>query len=498
MKFRFWPSAWSSKNRKSSRGFQAAQINRLVNSWAATSASMDSLIRGSLVGIRNRSRDLGRNNPYAKAFFRDVVVNVVGSGIPFQSQVRMLRGEKLDEAVNDLIETKFDEWCRKENCHVAGELSFQDIQQLVMREVAEGGEFFIRKIKQRFGDSKIPFALELIEADRIDENYNGIAENGNEIIMGVEKDKWGRRTAYYILPRHPGDNTSSRVDGNSRMAVRIIAEEIIPLFIPERHPQTRGIPWLTSVIMRLHHMDGYEQSEVIAARASAAIMGFIESPEGEVREDATHNGERITDFEPGVYKYLGPGEKVNVPKLDRPGGQLTPFMSFMLKGFSAGAGGSYESISKDYSQSNYSSSRLSLLSERDYWRIIQRWLIQNFHQPIFEAWLDMATLSGELDLRGYETSPERFRCVKWMPRGWAWVDPAKEVAAYKEAVRGGMKTLTDIYAEEGKDYEEAVIQRSREVKLAKANGLIFDTDASVDRYRGSDSGKPDSGQSTEE
>lgn len=486
-----WPFSKKKEEAKTvkvaKRGYSAATYDRLVHGWISTNASMDAELKGALPVIRNRSRDLGRNNDYVKQFFRDVQNNVVGQGIPFEAQVQMLRGEgELDTKINSKIETEWAKWTRAENCHVAGELSFQDIERLIIREVAESGEFYVRKIRQKFGNSKVPLALELIEADRVDDNYNGVANNGNEIIMGVEKDKWGKRTAYYIKPKHPGDNSTSRTDGNSRSAIRIPAEEIIPLFITERAPQTRGVPWLASSIMRLHHMQGFEEAEVIAARANAMVMGFIETPEGETRSDDVYDGQGVQDFENAVIKHLPPGGKIHVPDTSRPNAGLAPFMSFMLRGVAAGGGGSYESISKDYTQSNYSSSRLSLLSERDNWRMLQAWMIRSFHQKIFEEWLDLANLSGALDLKNYDTNPERFQAVKWMPRGWAWVDPAKEVAAYKEAVRGGMKTLSDIYSEEGKDFDEAMLQRHREVETTKKLKLVFDTDASVDKYRGSE------------
>jgi capsid protein len=47
---------------------------------------------------------------------------------------------------------------------------------------------------------------------------------------------------------------------------------------------------------------------------------------------------------------------------------------------------------------------LSLLEERDTYKVLQRFFIENFHQQVFEGWLDMAVLSGELSLPGYETN----------------------------------------------------------------------------------------------
>jgi capsid protein len=84
-------------------------------------------------------------------------------------------------------------------------------------------------------------------------------------------------------------------------------------------------------------------------------------------------------------------------------------------------------------------------------------------------------LSGALRLPAYETDPDRYRAVRFMPRGWGWIDPAKEVEAYKEAVRCGFKTQADVVAEQGGDLEELLLARKAEVDRAEELDLYFDT-----------------------
>ncbi|NBU88938.1 MAG: phage portal protein, partial [Betaproteobacteria bacterium] len=145
-------------------------------------------------------------------------------------------------------------------------------------------------------------------------------------------------------------------------------------------------------------------------------MGFITSPEGELIGDDVMDGERVQNFEPGVFRYLGPGQQVTVPSLDSPDGQFEPFLRAMLRAMAAGIGVPYTSLSADYSQTNYSSSRLELLESRDHWRILQSWMIENFHRRVFHEWIELAVLSNALSLPGYELAPERFKAARWMPR----------------------------------------------------------------------------------
>lgn len=472
-----WPFSSKPKAATAKRQYNGAQGGRLLSDWIASSTSQDAEGRMALRTLRNRTRELGRNNDYVVNALRTIQNNVVGQGVTMQSQVSRSRGPgagKMDANANQAIEAAWRKWCRSDSCHTAGNLSFSEIERLLIRSAAESGEIFVRLIRQSFGRSPVPLAIEVIEADYLDENYNGTADNGNQIRMGVEVDKWFRPVAYWFFQQHPGDYQFTK--GNIQPRVRVPAGEVIHLFRSDRPGQTRGLPWFSSTITRLRHMSGYEEAEVIAARASACQMGFIQSPDPEFEGEGVVDNERVSAFEPGKISTLAPGESFTSFNPTRPSGLLDPFMRYMLRGVAAGAGVSYETLSRDYSQSNYSSSRLALLDDRDTWRSLQSWFIAAFHQRVMETWLEMAVLSGTLSLPGFEMDRDRYENVRWIPRGWAWVDPAKEISAYKTAVRSGFMTLTDVVAQNGGDFEELAYARARENDLCDQLDLVFDTD----------------------
>jgi lambda family phage portal protein len=403
-----------------------------------------------------------------------------------QAQIKGKRGPgagTLSSPQNQLLEDEWRKWKRADSCHTAGKMSFSQIERHIVRAVARDGEIFVRMITQRMGRSKVPLALELLEADYLDENLNGTAANGNEIRMGIEVNKWHRPVAYHFFQRHPGDYQNVKVAG-IEPRIRIPAEEVIHVarFEDERSGVTRAVPWFTSALVRLRHMSGYEEAEVIAARASACQMGFITTPDPDFEPsegDEVFDDQRVEAFEPGKISTLAPGEQFQAYNPTRPSGLLDPFMRYMLRGVAAGIGASYESLSKDYSQSNYSSSRLALLDDRDTWRELQAWLIDTLHQPLHERFVAMGVLSGALSFSGFETDPEAFTTPRWMPRGWSWIDPAKEIAAYKSAVRGGIMTLSDVVAQNGGDFEELAAARRRELDVCEELDLVFDTDPSL-------------------
>lgn len=457
--------------------YAGARITRLTADWFTQWSSADAEIKTSLRLLRDRSRQLVRDNPYARQAKRTTQINVIGQGIKMQAQVMQLRGKKRDDRINALIEAGWERWCRRDSCDVAGKLSFFMMELLIAGALPESGEILFRVVRRRFGRSRVPLALEMIESDMLDENWQGsVLAPGNQWRMGVEVDEWGRPVRYALHSHHPGDFGFVTPMNGPGERTFLDADQVIHLFIPDRPNQNRGVPWFASVMDDLHQLEGYEQAAVVRARATSSLMGFVTSPEGELQGDEEDNGQRIQEFEPGVFRYLNPGESITVPQLNAPDQQFEMFVRAKARRFASGFGCSFETISRDFSQTNYSSSRLSLLEDREHWRMIQAYLIENFHQRVFELWLEAAVLSGELDLPDYELRPERYDRPRWQPRGWSWVDPFKEVQAYREAEAAGYKTKAQIVAELGGDLEENFQQLARERELAQQLSLTLDSD----------------------
>lgn len=474
-----------------SRMYAGARSSRLTASFGNSGdTSADSELQSSLGRLRARSRELVRDAAFALRARTVVVNNVIGSGVGMQAQVRSTR-DTLRTEVNDGIETAWWGWCTADSCHTGGALHFHDFERACMAQVFDAGEVFVRKHYRKFGDSRVPFALELIEAERLAGEYmspTGLPA-GAEYRMGVEHDRYGRAQAYWFREAHPGD-LRWNVAGSERL-VRVPASDVVHLRVVTRWPQTRGEPWLHAVVRKLNDVDGYSESEVVAARAAAAYMGIIETPDAESPLLGDKTGEGTTErteieLEPGTTVHLMPGEKFNSYAPNRPNPSMEGFMRHMLREIAAGASVSYESLSRDYSQSNYSSSRLALLDDRDTWKTLQQWWIRSFREPLHRQWLQQAVLARAIPairVEEYATDPAKFEVVQFKPRGWSWVDPTKEVTAYKEAVKAGFMTVTDVIAAtaNGQDIEEVLDTRERELQMMADKGLVFDTDPTLEQ-----------------
>jgi lambda family phage portal protein len=479
---------------KAVRAYTGAKRGRLHGDWQALGSSANTEVYGGLVTLRNRSRDLCRNDDYARGIIRNIIKNVVYVGIGFQANCKQVKDSKVNDGrVNNLIEDGFKYWSKKNYCDVTGQSSFAELQQLAFKSYLESGEVFIRKIKRSFGECKIPFALEIIEADQVAEDYNTTAPNGNQIVMGIELDAWKRPVAYWISENHPGDfwyggrtgpsrfvyeSSYTKADGGTRNLRRIAASEIIHLYQKERPGQLRGVPVLYSTINRLRNLHKYEEAELVAARAAANFMGIVTSPFNDLLAEPEDEPDKPTEetLTPGIIKYLAEGEDFKSFTPNRPNSAFEGFHRNQLRAAAVGVGLAFEGASGDYSQSNYSSSRLSLLDVRDVWVMMQQSFITNFLVDVYESWLEQAVLGGYFNFGDYEIRPERYQAVRWTARGWTWVDPAKEIKATIDAIKSGLTTVTEQVAKQGGDFEENVkaIAREREICKQYNVSLVFD------------------------
>jgi lambda family phage portal protein len=261
--------------RQNQRAYSGAMFDRLTADWVAGSTSQDSETYSSLRQLRNRARQLVRDNDYAKNAKRSVQNNVVGTGMKLQPKIKLQRGGGLNKVANQAICDAWADWCVADSCDVAGKLSFSDIERMAIGGTAESGEIFVRIVRQKFGDSRIPFALEVIEADQCIDTKNGSTAGGGLIRMGVEMNQWKRPTGYWFWPNHPGDYNFAQ--NNTQRELFASAADVVHLYVSDRPGQTRGISWFHTAVKRLHHMEGYEEAEVIAQRANSSVMGFVTS-----------------------------------------------------------------------------------------------------------------------------------------------------------------------------------------------------------------------------
>ena len=126
------------KTRLPRRNYQSAQAGRLLADFHGGTTSADREIRTALKTLRNRSRQLCRNNPYAARALQIYRTQVCGEkGLSLQVRARNVpTGNEnqgpLDQVGNAAIESEWKDWTRRGICEVTGKHSWIDCQKLVV------------------------------------------------------------------------------------------------------------------------------------------------------------------------------------------------------------------------------------------------------------------------------------------------------------------------------------------------------------------------------
>ena len=131
------------------RSYTGANTGRLFADFVTTSTSADAEIKDNIRILRDRARELARNDSYIARYLNLMVSNVIGKhGIRVSSKARNDDGS-LDIGANLLIERAWKEWSHVGNCTTNGRLSFLDCQKIFIESLARDGEVLIRKIKNQ-------------------------------------------------------------------------------------------------------------------------------------------------------------------------------------------------------------------------------------------------------------------------------------------------------------------------------------------------------------
>lgn len=475
--------AWYSKFQRTSKktsfiqqksGFFSSISPRVFKGWDSMSHSIDYYLKDDLTRLRARSRALVRKNTYGKRFVDIMKSNIVGpDGVKVNAQKVDTRG-KPDKRSNAAVEKAWSDWCQN-HADFFGKASFCELQNMSIACAAQDGEFLFEKVQS----GKYGFQLKAIDAELLDTDKHEQTKSG-EIRMGVEYSQSGQVVRYWFRERnHNGDYHSGK-------SYSIKAGRVIHCFVPLYPDQSRGIPWTHAALEATKHLEKYQEGAIVNARASANTFNVITSKAGEEYtgdEDGSSIAEGVTldNIEAGTTVSLGEGQEVQNIDPNYPHQMFDAFVKSNLRSIASGLGISYHSLSNDLEGVNYSSIRAGVLEDRELFKSYQNWLIRCFIRPVFEEWVDMAHMSGQILLSGGNTvsdSPSKYKAASYQPRRWAWVDPQKDMDSNEKAVQMGLKSRSQIMREQGDDPETVWPEIARENERLKSLGIPVGEDSS--------------------
>lgn len=477
-------------SRAAKRAYEGASNGRLSQGWLASSSSADTEIWSAARTLRDRSRELVRNNPHAAKAVAGLVAAIVGDGI-------MPRPKTGDDDQDRKIRAVFDAWASRDQCDADGALDFYGLQTLAVREMIEGGEVLLRRrLRQSADGFDVPMQVQILEADFLDPYVNGYQrERDNRFaIQGIEFNTAGpligKPGAYWLYPEHPGSIFLTQ--RQSMVSRPVPATEILHVFEKQR-TQVRGVPWGTPSMSTLQHLADYEEAELVRKKIEASMVGIVTGDdEGEmgINQDPSATlgdyaeqpgvvdsyGNPIERFEPGMFGYARGGKSITFNHPASIGG-YNEYKVSQLRTAAAGWRVTYEVISGDLSGVNFSSGRMGELQFRRFVRAVQwQMLIPMMLQPLWGWFCEAAYLAGRIDT---PTVP-----VEWSPPAFEWINPTDDVAAATEAMRTGQRSWEEVIAESGRDPETVYQEIKKWQQRCRDDGVVLDSDPSATSGRG--------------
>lgn len=446
-----------------SRAYEGASKGRRTKGWKAVGSSANAEIASSLPTLRNRSRDLVRNNPYAARGIELIPANVVGKGIfPYI--------KSSNEGAALQVRALWEDWAGTSACDFEGVHNFYALQRIGMRAVPESGEVLLRRRWVVPEPGGLPLQIQLLESDFIASGVTltSKAEEGNIVIQGIEFNPEGKRVAYHLYREHPGN--ASVVDFRNTKAlfetVRVSAEDIQPVYRMDRPGQIRGVPWLAPCVIRLRDLDEFEDFALVRHKVAAAYTVFVRDIE--MPADVTSSTQLSEQIEPGRIEELPPGKSVEFANPPSPPEFYKDYVATHLRAVAVALGVSYEALTNDLTDVTYSSARMGWLEMS---RNVATWqshlMNLQFNNPVFKWFLEACAFMG-YPVDGVEalwTSPRR-----------ELIDPTKEIPAMVKGVRAGINTLSDVIRQSGKHPEKHLQEIAEDNKLIDSLELILDSD----------------------
>jgi lambda family phage portal protein len=473
------PLPQNQKRRGAKFGYAAGQNNRLNADWRTASVGPNHDLRTALETVRNRARDLVNNDDYAKGYIRQMKANVIGP-FGFTPRINPSVRDKSFRENSKKIREKFFEWSESHNCSVNGEDSFIDIQNLMITYAARDGEFALRVVRNK--KYKFGFALQVLQVELLDEQFNEVLSDSRVVVLGIEYDRRTWKKTGYWFKDIPLDEQIYGYTTMARARTRIPADEIIYGFDKEYENQSRGISWMVQTMNSMKMLSAYDEATLINARMRAMMAGFIEVDKeapgnvGNFGDTIDDDGNYVTEMENGIWKVLPKGTKATFADNDFPSAQYPDFVAQNLRRQSVGLGVAGSVHSGNYGDVNFSSERARQIAIRDNYTLIQEWLIRRAMKPIGRIFLQEAYMTGQITYPLAEF--ERYANILWVGRRWAYVNPEQEWQANQMAWNMGAKSVSQMIIESDSPYEpEEVFQQiADDREMAKNLGFEIVTD----------------------
>lgn len=398
--------------------------------------------------LRNRARYEVANNSYARGIVLTLANDVIGTG----PRLQILSP---DGNANRVIEQAFQQWAKAVD--LPGKL-----RTMRMARATDGEAFAILTNNSKL-PTRVQLDLRLVEAEQV--CTPDLASGTANSVDGVVFDSDGNAVEYHVLRKHPGDgNFSQQVEYD-----RLPADSVLHWFRTDRPGQARGIPDIMPALPLFAQLRRFTLAVLAAAETAADFAGILytDAPAGG-EADAAEPFEPI-ELEKRALVTMPGGWKMAQMQAEQPATTYAEFKHELLNEIARCLNMPINVASANSSGYNYASGRLDFQVYFRSIRVEQSHIETVVLDRLLAAWLDEAALVPDLLPTGL--GPIASWSHQWFWDGHEHVDPAKEANAQATKLSSNTTTLAYEYARQGRDWEEALRQRAKELQLMQALGV---------------------------
>ncbi len=417
----------------------ARDSSEFKNYWANTDTfDADSAhkkeVRHKLI---HRSRYEITSNGYSDGIAQTYANDLIGVG-------PNLRMQTASVGFNRMVENNWHYWCKA--------AKFRRKLWVMAHAKHVDGEAFATMRKNPRLDNAIQLDLILHEAEQVQSLYVPFNEPGH--IDGIKFDEFGNPLYYEILKYHPG--ATDRVQF-TYIPEQVSADRVLHWFKQRRPGQHRGVPEMASTLNTGAAARRWREATLAAAETAADFTIFLRTqfqPEAEEMQYATDFSQQ--EITKRMMTALPVGYDPFQMKAEQPTAQYEMFADALVNEQGRPKSMPLNKIKCNSASYNYASGRLDHQTYYGQLDVEREDCNDEVLDPLFDTWFDMAVVRYGW-LGGNPDSISQYaRAHLWDWPAHSVADIQTEATANKTKLGTGELTLSQLYAEQGRDFEDEV------------------------------------------
>lgn len=504
-------------------GFEGAdRFDQSLALWDSPLRSADADILPDKEIIDGRTRDMLRNDAFIQGGANLHKDNIVGAHFMLNTRpaTKVIFGKEDDvwEAeFQEEVEEKWDLYAESPDNWLDAQRtnSFTSMVRLAVGIHLAAGE--VLAAVEWIKDGR-PFntAIQMLDLDRLSTRPE--SNNDVNVRAGIRFDSRGAPQSYQIRTEHPHDVNawSFKMPSWTEVPIRKPWGRLQMIHIHEqvRPDQSRGVSELASSLREQKFARKFRdvnlQRAIMQSMYAAAITSELPSEQvftslggGSMTSDNAQ--EAVTNYASGylnaITEYTGGSKSIRldgarIPHLF-PGTKLEmlsptsghalgmEFEQSLMRYIAASIGVSYEQLSRDYTQTNYSSARAAMTETWKFMVARKKLVADRFASLIYRLWLEEAIRKNEITAFSKRKSALLYtggvlnlkfdaisRC-DWVGASRGQIDELKETQAAILRINNGLSTAEDELARLGKDWRKVYRQLKREMAMRDLMNLQF-------------------------